>query len=57
MQISLDISTRDGLNYKTITQVGNYRFTQVINVNDESVLTRRYFILDFNNIMTVDGIY
>ncbi|MDY8094468.1 hypothetical protein UY456_15830 [Paenibacillus polymyxa] len=53
--LSIDISTRNGLNHKTITEVGNYRINQVTDINNKNVLTRRYFILDFNNTITENG--
>lgn len=50
---SMDLSTRDGLNYKIVTQLGNYRFNENCCIVD-NILTRRYFILDFNKTITVD---
>lgn len=50
----MDPLARNGLNYKTVTQIENYRFNENCIVND-NVLTRRYFILDFNKTITVDG--
>lgn len=47
--LSIDLSTRNGLNYKTITEVGDYRVTQVTDINNKNILIRRYFILDFTN--------
>ncbi len=47
----IDLSTRTGLNYRVVTQVGNYRFQDnlVIDVK-EGKSYRRYFLLDFNDV-------
>jgi hypothetical protein len=50
----MDFGTRDGLNYKVVVEVGDYRFTQITNVDSNNILTRRYFILDFTKTITID---
>lgn len=51
----IDFSTRDGLNYKTVTQIGQYRFNEMCYVDKNNTLKRRYFILNFNKVITIDG--
>ena len=51
----IDFSTRNGLNYKTATQIGEYRFNEMCYVDRNNLLKRRYFILNFNKVITIEG--
>lgn len=50
-----DPNSINGATYKIVTQIGNYRFTETYNMVN-GILKRRYFILDFNNTVDVDGV-
>lgn len=50
-----DPGSINGATYKIVTQIGNYRFTETYNMVN-GILKRRYFILDFNNTVDVDGV-
>lgn len=49
----INVSSRDGLNYKTVTQIGNYRFNEMCYLDKNNILIRRYFILNFNKVVTI----
>lgn len=42
-----DGGTRTGFNYRNVTEVGNYCFQEVAKIDQNNVLKRRYFILDY----------
>ena len=50
----VDIFSRSGLTHKVVTEIGNYRFTEVCNIVD-NVLVRRHFIMNFNKIIIIEG--
>lgn len=43
-----DGGTRTGWNYRNVTEVGNYCFQEVAKIDQNNVLKRRYFILNYN---------
>ncbi|MFY8251762.1 hypothetical protein [Clostridium perfringens] len=50
----VDLFSRTGLTHKVVTEIGNYRFTEVCkNVNN--ILIRRYFIMNFNKTTFIEG--
>lgn len=49
-----DLFSRSGLTHKVVTEIGNYRFTEVCN-NVDNILIRRYFIMNFNKTIVIEG--
>ncbi|MFV3010999.1 hypothetical protein ACLD43_01535 [Clostridium botulinum] len=50
----VDFGSRSGLTHKVVTEIGNYRFTEVCN-NVDNILIRRYFIMNFNKTIIIEG--
>lgn len=53
--ISLNINSRTGYSYKTVTQLYNYRFNDNYIENSDATFYNRYFILDFRTTKIIDG--
>lgn len=53
--ISININSRSGLSYKTVTQLYNYRFNDNYIENSDASYYNRYFILDFNKTVVING--
>lgn len=49
-----DFASRSGLTHKVVTEIGNYRFTEVCN-NVDNILIRRYFIMNFNKTVIIEN--
>lgn len=45
----------DGLSYNTVTEIENYRFHQIWQVDKNHNLSTIYFILNFNKTTIIDG--
>lgn len=53
--ISINVNSRSGLSYKTVTQLYNYRFNDNYIENTDGSFYNRYFILDFEKTTIIDG--